>query len=369
MSEEKLKILEMLEDGKITSDEAVALLKHVQDEDECRYTNWPGWVPLTPRLPKPDFGWIRDLRFAVEETTRNVLRSTEELVFGSSQEKLTSGFDIGNGIRALVFEGKNAPVKLSAYSGTKIEAEVYYKARSGWNPRLALTEENGVFRLIYDDNALYLLGITIRVPETASVGRVQLKNRNAPICMDDINAGEIELSTKNESIKVSHTKGESLCCETKNAPITLDDVEMREIDAQTTCSKISLDAAEAFRARLVTSNAKINIKDSDIAQIYAKTSNSPLWFENLGYNEQTLVSSIDAITTNGAIIIHLPHRDIKCKLRASTTIGGIYCGLNDLEYQVHEKNYVEAQTRGCETATNKLTLNLQTTNNEISVKQ
>jgi len=34
MSEEKLKILEMLKDGKITADDAVALLKQVRDDDK-----------------------------------------------------------------------------------------------------------------------------------------------------------------------------------------------------------------------------------------------------------------------------------------------------------------------------------------------
>lgn len=370
MSEEKLKILEMLREGKITTEEAMALLKQVQSDNEHPHRFYShDWDHIVPHHPRPDFGWINDLRSAMEETTRNVLFSTDELMFGTSQEKFTSSSNIGDGIHELVFEGKNAPVRLRSYVGTKIEVEAYYKTKSRWNPRLTFTEENGVFSLSYDDNALYLLGIIVRIPETAHIGSIRLKNRNAPISVDDIEAEEIKLSTKNESIRVFHTKGERLYCETKNAPIALDDVKMREIDAQTNYSPISLDEVDAFSARLVTNNAKIDVKSSDVVQLYAKTSDSPLRFDNLGYKEQETVCSIDAITTNGQISIHLPHRELKCKLRASTTIGGIFSELHDLEYQVNEKNYMEAQTHGYETAPNKLNLNLQTTNNGIYVKQ
>ncbi len=370
MSEEKLKILEMLREGKITTDEAMALLRQVQDEAERpRHSNWPELEPWMPRLLRPDFGWINDLRSSIEETTRNVLQSTDELMFGTREEKFMSSSNLGDGIRTLVFEGKNAPVKLNVHNSDRIEVEVYYKAKSRLNPHLTLIEENGVFSLSYADNALYLLGITIRVPQTAHIGSIRLKNRNAPISMDDIEAEKIELSTKNELVRVSCTRGERLYCETKNAPIILDNLEMREIDAQTTYAKISLDDVSTFHARLVTNNAKIDIKDSDIVQLYAKTSDSPLRFDNLGYKEQEPVCSIDAITTNGQISIHSPHRGLKCRLRASTTVSGIFSELDDLEYQVNEKNYVEAQTRGYETASNKLNLNLQTTNYEIYIKQ
>lgn len=370
MSEEKIKILDMLKDGKITTDEAMALLKQVEDDsDRPPRHHWQDWEFRTPHYSyRPDFSWINDLRSTIEETSRNVL-FPDELLFNARQEKFTTGTNIRGDILTLAFEGKNAPVKLESYGGDRIEAEVYYKTRNQWNPRFTLSEDNGVYSLDYDDNALYMLGINIRVPETAQISNVRLKNRNAPITVNDITADKIELNTKNEAIKVSGIKGEYLYCETRNASIALDAVETREIDAQTSSSRILLKDVDAFRARLVTSSAKIEVKGSGITQLYAKTSNSPLRFDSLSCKEHGSICSIDAITTNGQISIHLPQRELNCKLRASTTIGRISSELNDLEYQVNEMNYVEAQTRGYETAQNKLNLNLQTTNHGIYIER
>ena len=373
MSEERLKILEMLNDNKITADEAAALLKQVQDSDNHSRNDRRDWNrPYYPN--KPDLGWINDLRSVIEETASNLGEAVRDAInpndsiFAPNKETFTAILNESSEIRELAFEGKNAPVKLESYGGDKIEIEAYYKAKGQWNPRFTLCEENGVYSLRYDDNALYMLSLNIRVPESSHIGDVSIKNRNSTITATGITANRIDLNTKNASIKLFNIKGERLICETRNAPITLNAVNVRETDVQTTNAKIILEDVNSFRARLMTSNAKIEVKDSDIVLLYAKTSNSPLRFENMCNNGQEPVYSIDAITTNGQISVQLPHKELFCKLRASTTAGGISNDLVDLEYQANEKNYVEAQTRGYETAYKKTNLNLQTTNSGIHIK-
>lgn len=364
MSEEKIKILDMLKEGKITAEQATELLKHVSDEDGGRYGyhqyRWESYLSHLPN--RMDFEWINDLRSALKDKAYDIARDVhditqdisfpdeymDEIMHSSEQERFTAGLSCEGGIRELAFDCKSAPLKLETYGGDRIEVKACFKTKSGWNPHLNLTDANGVVSLNYDDNALYILGISVRVPETAHIESVRLKNRNAPISIYDIDAEKIELSTINQPIKVSNTKVKYLYCETKSMPITLDNVDV-------------------YNARLITSTAKINTKNSNIVQLYAKTSNSPLRFDDLGCGEP--VCSIEAITTNGQISINLPHRVQKCKLRASTTSGGIFSELNDLEYKVNERNYVEAHTYGYDTAQNKLSLNLQTTHYGIYVKQ
>jgi len=258
-------------------------------------------------------------------------------------------------------------MKMDAYGGDKIEVEVNYRAKGQWNPRFALVGENGVYSLRYDDNALYALGISIRVPKAAHIGGTSLKNRNAPISADGVTAGRIELDTKNAPIKAGDVNAEYLICKTRNAPITLDDINVREIEAQTSNSKITLDDAESQRARLVTSNAKIEVKDSAVSQLYATTSNASLQFDKMSYNGQEPVCGIEAITSNGKITVNLPGGKPGCRLRASTTHGGIFSELRDLEYHVNERNYIEAQSHGYDEARSKVDLNLQTTNGGIYI--
>lgn len=370
MNEEKMKILDLLKEGKITSEEAIELLKHVGDDNnKSRRNNWQGFEQWIPHNQIDlDLSWINDLCEAVKESTINVFHS-DNFTYGTTQEKYVASLHVNDNINMLQFEGKNAPIKLETYNGDQIEVEAHYKIKNRFDPHLSFTEENGIYHLNYDDNALYTLGIHIRVPETTHIDSVRLKNKNSSIVVGGIQAKKIELRTMNSTITVSDTKGESLYCETKNSSITLNRLQMKEIDAQTSHSMISLNNVKAYRARLMTSNFKIDIKNSDIVQIYARTSNSPLHFECLGISEQEPVCTIEAITTNGQISINLPHNELKCRLHASTTAGGILSEFNDLVYQVNDKNYVDAQEQDYDLAQNKLNLNLQTTNYGIYIKK
>jgi len=373
MSQEKLAILEMLREGKITTEEAMALLKQVEGDGEpargsasesfCGEERETGIPHIQFGM---DFSWINDLKNAVEETARNLIPDGWPL--GLRQETFTASTFIGDGACSLVFEGKNAPVKLEAHSGDHVEVEAYYKRKSQWDPHLSLAVENGIISLRCDDNALSSLGISVRVPETAQIGTILLKSKNAPITVHRVEAKKIELFTKNNVIKASHVKGESLYCETKNSAISLADVIMQKVNAQTSNSKISLDNVEAVHANLETSNSKIDVEDSDIVELIASTSNSPLRFERLGYRKDRRDRSIEATTSNGQISIRIPNQDMKCKVRASTTVTGVFTEIGDLEYEVNEKNYVEAQARGYEEAESKLRLNLQTTNLGVYIK-
>jgi len=371
MSDERLKILEMLKEGKITADEALNLLEQVPDgngrggrQNSDRHF-WDDFRSETQN-PYPfynfDWDWIDDLK----ETVQNAAY-TGGFFFGGKEDIYKAEAEIGNGVRELVFDGKNSPVKIEDCAGDKIEIEANYKAKTNCDPRLALSNESGNLRLNYDSNALRYIGIKIRVPKDTNVGYVSLKTTNAPVTADDINADNIELFTKNAPIKASDIKGKYINCETRNAHIDLDDVEVSEIKAQTTNAKIHLDDVKSERVRLVTENAKISAEDSYAAHFSAKTSNAPIVIDDLQPNEAEPLCAIDCVTTNAGITLNLRRWVMPCKLRASTTNGAVHNELRDLEYTADRKNYIEGQTSGYEQAQNKLNLSLQTTNGGIHI--
>jgi DUF4097 and DUF4098 domain-containing protein YvlB len=377
MSQAKLTILEMLREGKITTEEAMEMLKEVEAEEgpptedrqerqgpQSREAGETGTAQGGFVL---DFGWINDLRDAVEESARSLF--PDGWLRGFTPERYTASVPMGDGECSLVFEGKNAPVKLETYEGDQLAVEAYYRGKSQWEPRFSLARENGIVSLHYDDNALRSLEINVRVPRGGQYGTVLLKTKNGPVTLRDMEARKIELYTKNTPIHVSRVRGEIINCETTNSPIDLSDVNVQTLDAHSTNSSISLAGVEALRASLVTSNSQIDVNHSDIVQIYARTSNSPLKFERLGYRKEGRDHSIDATTTNGKITLRVPEWDVKCKLRASTTNSGVVAELDDLEYRVKEKSYVEAQSRGYDEAACKLNLNLQTTNMKIHLQK
>lgn len=392
MGEERLKILQMLEDGKIKAEEAEALLRQIHDGDDRPRDYQPERERPRHNRPdrerphynrpdrerpyyeyRPDYGWLDDLRTVIGNTADSIgdavrdAINSDESPFVSKQERFTADLNADGEIRELAFEGKNAPMKLEAYGGDTLEVEVNYKAKGLWDPRFSLGQENGAYSLRYDDNALYMLGVSVRVPRAAKIGAVSLNTKNSAISVDDITAGAIDLGTKNAPISAHRINGDRIACETRNAPITLDGVKTREIEAHTSNARITLAYAEGGRARLETSNSKIEARASTIAQLSAITSNSSIQLDNLGYTGQEPVCAIDAVTSNGQISVSLPSGKLDCKLRASTSHGSISSELSDLVYQANERNYVEARTIGYDEARSKINLNLQTSNGRIFI--
>jgi len=111
------------------------------------------------------------------------------------------------------------------------------------------------------------------------------------------------------------------------------------------------------------------MKDSKIKKIDAHTQNAGLHFDYAPLNdqEQDPQYELEAATLNGPIVVRLPNRNVKCKLRASTANGGIHVDVNDLDYRVREKNYVEAVSREYDAAQAKINMNLKTMNGGINI--
>jgi len=366
--------LKMLEDNKITAEQAVELLKQVPDSDSgARYAREDRG--RSNDQYSPDLGWIDDLRAVIEDTAANIGSAVRDAInaneYGLSprHERFTAMPNANAGIREIVFEGKNAPIKMEAYSGDQLEVEVTYWPKGQWNPHFAFIEENGAYSLRYDDNALRALAISILAPGAFHIGSVSLQTRNAPVTAEGFTADRVGLYTKNAPVRVSGVTGERMNVESRNASVTIESVKSRDIEAQTSNAKITLEHVNAFSARLTTSNAKVEADASVITRLYAKSSNAAMQFENLSNNSQEPFRVIEAVTTNGKISVSLADDCPNCKLRASTTNGGIYCGLEGMVYQVNGKNYAEAQTMGYNEAGSKTDLNLQTSNGRISINR
>ncbi|MDR1687969.1 MAG: DUF4097 family beta strand repeat-containing protein [Clostridiales bacterium] len=401
MSEEKLKILELLKEGKINTEEALSLLNQVSDEktETCGYggnnsdyenyntganqnnnendngygyktperTFWgaaPGKTNANP-YPYLDLSFLDDIRGAVQDAF------TGGMFWGWREETFREEIEAAGQVAySFVLNGKNAPVKLECRSGNKIEIEVNYKLKFNRDAHISLRKENGEIYLDYDPNALYSLGVKAYVPKGFTAANVSLNTSNAQIAAKDITCQILELNTKNAHIKAEDVNAARIDCKTTNAYISFDNVNADEIKAQTSNAKISLEESTAYRANLTTSNAGIMLDDTGVAQLDAKTSNAGISIDDLKLTRsENDCCYIDATTSNAGIALRVPRGDYPVKLRASTSHAGISNDISGLTYLVNEKNYIEAQSAETAQSGAKLNINLKTSNGGIHIKK
>lgn len=395
MSQEKLKVLEMLEKGNITSEEALRLIELLQEEPAGKkdeksevYEKVEGEVVdekeegAEKETEKEeggghqfDYSWIHDLKDNIVESAVNISR------YVGSQTYNTFGFGPPNHfysttiteidqLKALKLIGKNDRIEIVGHKENSITVEARYKLKRDQGFRIEFEGEEGVYTLNYDYNAVHSMGIYIQVPDRL-IPSLRVDNKNSQIVIKRVKTEKADFLTKNAAIELDSISCTDLSAETKNGPIQLYDVTAAKISLTTSNSRISLKSVDADFAKLQTSNASVNLDAVDIRETYAKTSNAGMIFRNFSGNIQKKypLYNIEAYTSNGDLIVELPQMsEIPCKINASTDLGHIRTNVKDLEYLANNKDFLKAKSRSYDFADCKMNITLQTSNSNIDIR-
>ncbi|NLB72939.1 MAG: DUF4097 domain-containing protein [Firmicutes bacterium] len=413
MREEIVMILKMLEEGKITSEQAVLLIEAV---DEAVGLHTPQESPLIPErdeekpeqseppvsLKKPDMTEVRDLadklsgladvvdRAALEnlaerirETVESAVKSTDRTI-GRMQREMRdrrrsteSAGDIpaASWHKAIIepFQRMFSPGltvekvvegSFSGESGKKIDVEL-----STWNGRIIVEpwDEPG-FRV--DVTANVMPGAESQTPGDA--GEALLKELLKCDVADD--------SLK---IKLSHGRGVSgasfnvklprkflydMNLETQNGRVSLGEFEYRMITVKTSNGRIDLDNTRGAITELETSNGRINV--SGVTQrLSARTSNGGITIEARGIMGE---SQYELTTSNGAIEVQVADADkVGYHIDAKTSLGRIALDLPNLAYQVRDEGTVRreviTETSGFSKNADRLTIKARTSNGQVRI--
>jgi|GEM_PF-3864047 len=336
MNDEKMKILEMLEKGEITAEQASALLSQVSPhkaERRERKEHDPfgiGWSGLSAELGN-----------IVEEVTSGIEEVTSSLseVFGNSfftemkGERVSfsqSSGAIQGDIASVKLISKNAKLVIIGHDENFIRLSGEYVAKHS-EARPVINLEGNKVEIAYDYHAMHSMKILCELPNVF-IERLQLDN-------------------KNSSIKVSEIRCRNLSAKTKNASIKLSDVE-------------------ADKAILETSNASIATEEVKFNQLYTKTSNASIKlhdFLNGAENAEAYEHEVEAYTTNASISVELPE-NFAYKIQATTTNAGVKCDLDDMDYEKQTKTYLNGKSPNYEQTRNRIKLNLSTTNASIKIE-
>ncbi|MDR2167473.1 MAG: DUF4097 domain-containing protein [Clostridiales bacterium] len=376
MNEGRMKVLEMLQEGKIGVEEAMGLLKQFPEED-------------APREERRDSGggFLSELGDTISGAISDAIDASDG-VFGGWQHgrKTTKEFvsdPITADIAAIKLLGKNGPVEIRGYEGNQVKIEVKYNAKRG-DAQVFVREEGGVFELLYDYNALRWLAVDCLVPNVL-VGQIHGESKNSKVELYNIRAEQVALITKNSKIEMGNVNAPQIVAKTRNANIEAKNLQTVNLDLQTGNAKIDIENVKAKIARLTTSNAKIATENVDIEQLYLKTSNGNIKLENMFNEAIDYVDArpegsqyppgaapateriIEAQTSNSGITVNLP-ADVAVDVQASTSNAGVECKIPNLVLNEFSKNYINGRTFDYDTHPRRLKLSLNTSNAAVKIR-
>ncbi|MCL2397737.1 MAG: DUF4097 domain-containing protein [Defluviitaleaceae bacterium] len=398
-NEGKIKVLEMLSEGKITTAEALELLKQFPEEEERQ-----GYDRIDPRQINPNkvhhtYETEREpegLGHKINEGIKDVLgvdfadignsirENLEDLgdldinldladifVGHGYQSSITYVSDpIGQNIAALRLLGKNAKVEVVGCDGNQLRITCKFKAKRP-DAQVFVNEDKGSYEVLYDYNAMRSMQIYCEVPRVL-VEEIHAETKNDKVEMWRINARHIDLLTKNAAIKIGDIQAKEIIAKTGNDNIYAERIKAREIALQTSNAKIAIERITADIARLTTTNSKVVTEGSDIKHLFVKTTNAGIKLENifkaLGPDAWGGERTIDAYTTNGGVTMYIP-RDVAATVQASTSNGRIDCDLHHMLAGEMSKNYINGRSQSYDTSAKKVKVGIRTTNATIKIKE
>ncbi|MCL2170575.1 MAG: DUF4097 family beta strand repeat-containing protein [Defluviitaleaceae bacterium] len=343
---ERMKILEMLQEGKINVEEAMGLLKqfpeaetppaaaphvytidprqinpnkkhkredydpdeqeHHEDHEDFEngpqiFGNFPrplrAMRPMRPLPPIPPMGWVGNIANWAKNLAQNIGDEIREGMHDIDVDIDLPEIFMGNVVagKSTKFAFKSDPLNGNAIESVKLLAKNAPIKIDEHDEDFVLIEGNYSARkpeakLIYEDKdghhqLLYDYDMMRHVRITCYLPRV---------ACDLIHA-----ETKNAPIDVDDLKNiGKMVLETKNAAIAIDDIsEIGQLSAITRNGGIALDGVHAGQMDITTSNAKISLDDTSAENATLKTSNGRISVEDID------IANLQMHTSNAPIAI------------------------------------------------------------------
>jgi len=409
MSDNKIKILQRLEAGEITAEEALNLMNQTESPTPPTANSNPG--PVDPRQINPNKAphtheghhhshyeghgsyenhedyefhntpdWLGSLTGWVNEVVDDIAGSVKDLevsvnlsdfIGGTySHNKRTETFTsqpVSQTLAQLELNGKNDKIEIYAYDGNTVQINCAYDARRP-DAYVYFYDDNGCISLQFDDKLMRSVRVICQVPRV-HIGHIHAVTKNARIQVGGISAEDITLHTKNDSIFLESVNCGGLTANTRNESIKAIAVSGANILLETTNAKIIAEDIHATSLTLKTTNATIKTAGLDVGHLITKTTNARLKLEDTFIGSPALWEgerSLEAYTTNGSIRLIVPN-SVGINLEANTTDSKVSCNIPLYWADNSTKTRLTGESMDYASASRKLNAILNTTNGAIKI--
>lgn len=377
MRDEKLMILTMLEEGKITSQEAIKLLEALEETDYFM-----------------DYGTNEDEEKSInlEQAKENLIEALEKNIEDRKEKIENIGIDIGNKLAnafnnlfgtgnlfnlsgnykvintqlekdishldeaSLVVKSINGKIDVKSWGEDKLLIKITYRYKNN-----SFTQDNSFYELYEEDNRIIfkplytnnvMMDLSLYLPQkhykeislTTSNGRIQLEDlklnlltcntSNASISLEDIVGENVDISTKNGKINLRDISSPILKAVSTNASIKLEDIESRDLMVATKNGRITLSHIAGEGITVKSSNGSIEADNLKGKVINLDTSNGKIICRDL---DDERIRELNLSTSNSTIDVEINHLSKMGYYQLETSLGNINLDIPGLVYKENKQ--------------------------------
>ncbi len=397
--EERMLILKMLEEGKITSEEAARLLEALESgqkqaqgqgtQRQEKRTNYQAAFQEEMRKAREKLNeWRKDIRnnynqkdfdrlvdefsSKAEALGKNLANTTFGIVdkvidfIGSFVD--TNAFNIFGNYPVeertfeapaqegmdLYIEGINGPVFVKKHLENNIVIRTKVKSpQKNADNVLVFSESANAILLKLNNTGNISVTHEVFLP-AVKYGNVRFVTSNAKIYVEDTLAKCFEAFTKNGNVELMGVNSDRINVETKNAKTQVSYVLGRNIDISAVNSIVDIKHIKTENMNIATTNGRIQA-------------------ENIQNFEGAAEINVKLKTTNGGIKVNMNDMDNRgYKIKAQTRNGGINLLIPEITYHNINKrgptgSFVEAESKGYESFPGRVNITAETENGYIEI--
>ncbi len=330
---ERRMILNMLEEGTVTAEEADKLLRALESKK-------------TVQEPRASIGdEVREQLPGILEGALSGLKSTGIFGWGPShtyEREITGSFDSAcveeQGWIDLRAAGRNGGISLKGSDSDEYRIVIRAKVRGGDREQARDVAEQ--FCKVEEEGASLTIDGRTDMPANSSVALECFVPR--------AHRYNADLVTSNGRVGVEDLKATRIVVSTSNGRAACERVDAEEVDMNTSNGRIQVEEVSgAIKAH--TSNGTVRITPANV----------------------TTSSQFEAVTSNGKIVFNYePEEEVGVAFEARTSNGKIKTGWDDLDYEIDNqrgkrRTHVKARTGGFDDKPIQLTVDLKTSNGKI----
>jgi DUF4097 and DUF4098 domain-containing protein YvlB len=351
MSEEKVKILKQVEEGKLSVEEALKLIEELDGRE--RGEQWSEG--------------LGDLRAAMSEVLNEVGDSLKEA--GETVNEVMN--EVGKELRQnqdvrAAFSGLLSG--LISFGGGQLFEFAHTGEFQSEHVRVALNGTNGRLSVRRWQEPGYKLVLKVRVRSSNhESGRARALESYDVLAGEDELTLEIKPGMRHLSVGADlylpekHTY--DLRLHTSNGSIGVEKIEGNGFAADTSNGSVRLDDCWFADARVDTSNGAVSLTGI-CGNAHVRTSNGSIRVESGGTED----SRLDLATSNGSITLVINEsQDMGYHIDASTSNGRVNADVDGLSIRTSGRNQLQARSQDFESKSRRMHISARTSNGRINI--
>jgi len=397
VNEEKLLVLKMLEEGKITSEEAIRLIEAIESgkkETETNYSysyrqqkkvnfsdeiskvkdrlnDWKN--EFKSNYSQKDFDRaVEEFSVKAEKLGKNVAYTTIGIadklvdfvgsfidtnsfnVFGKFKavEKVHEVENVNEGMELKV-EGINGNILVKKHTENKIIIKTLIRS--------PLDNADEILEFSSDEKTILL--------KCNKIGNISVSHE---LFLPAVKLQSINLATKNGKIYVEDSLSCNFEAVTSNSNVDLMGVSSDKVNVTTKNARIQLGYIIGKSINVNTDNSIIDIKHIKTEMLNAVTRNGRIMIENIHNYQDSNEIDLNIKTANAGIKVNMNDMEKRgYKIKANTTNGEINLLIPEITYRNMSKqmnnSFVEAESNGYDNFEQKVNITAETINGYIEI--